>query len=192
MLDSKLHFHRYIHYFPFQALKLLRLTRFITYNFPSLGSLMFYILPWFLQCLSKRLSLTIAAYPRQRSLRFETSLFVTSYDSQDYGGGIRLRLQTGAAYNPSARTNRKHSSSIVACADVAGLSQQRPLSAESPLSNASIRHVILLCSPLNDDFIHGSSSSLSSSSYYYYMNCLILYFVCKFSVVSFYVLVLTS
>jgi hypothetical protein len=28
-------------------------------------------------------------------LRFETSLFVTSYDSQGYGGGIRPRLQTG-------------------------------------------------------------------------------------------------
>jgi hypothetical protein len=29
------------------------------------------------------------------SLRFETSLFVTSYDSQSYGGGIRPRLHTG-------------------------------------------------------------------------------------------------
>jgi hypothetical protein len=28
-------------------------------------------------------------------LRFETSLFVASYDSQGYGGGIRPRLQTG-------------------------------------------------------------------------------------------------
>jgi hypothetical protein len=28
-------------------------------------------------------------------LRFETSLFVASYDSQGYGGGIRLRLHTG-------------------------------------------------------------------------------------------------
>jgi hypothetical protein len=28
-------------------------------------------------------------------LRFETSLFVASYDSQDYGGGIRPRLNTG-------------------------------------------------------------------------------------------------
>jgi hypothetical protein len=27
-------------------------------------------------------------------LRFETSLFVVSYDSQGYGGGIRLRLHT--------------------------------------------------------------------------------------------------
>jgi hypothetical protein len=27
--------------------------------------------------------------------RFETTLFVTSYDSQDYGGGIRPRLHTG-------------------------------------------------------------------------------------------------
>jgi hypothetical protein len=30
-------------------------------------------------------------------LRFETSLFVASYDSQSYGGGIRPRLHTGAA-----------------------------------------------------------------------------------------------
>jgi hypothetical protein len=28
-------------------------------------------------------------------LRFETSLFVASYDSQGYGGGIRPRLHTG-------------------------------------------------------------------------------------------------
>jgi hypothetical protein len=28
-------------------------------------------------------------------LRFETSLFVTSYDSQGFGGGIRPRLHTG-------------------------------------------------------------------------------------------------
>jgi hypothetical protein len=28
-------------------------------------------------------------------LRFETSLFVASYDSQGHGGGIRLRLHTG-------------------------------------------------------------------------------------------------
>jgi hypothetical protein len=29
------------------------------------------------------------------SLRYETSFFVASYDSQGYGGGIRLSLQTG-------------------------------------------------------------------------------------------------
>jgi hypothetical protein len=28
-------------------------------------------------------------------LRFETSLFVASYDSQGYGGGIRTRLRMG-------------------------------------------------------------------------------------------------
>jgi hypothetical protein len=28
-------------------------------------------------------------------LRFETSLFVASYDSQGHGGGIRPRLHTG-------------------------------------------------------------------------------------------------
>jgi hypothetical protein len=54
------------------------------------------------------LSFTIAPGPRQRShfrirylvycLRFETSLFVASYDSQDYGGGIRPRLHTGVTY----------------------------------------------------------------------------------------------
>jgi hypothetical protein len=57
------------------------------------------------------LSFTIAAGPRQRShsrgpslvelgtifhcLRFESSLFVASYDLQGYGGGIRTRLHTG-------------------------------------------------------------------------------------------------
>jgi hypothetical protein len=29
-------------------------------------------------------------------LTFETSLFVASYDSQGYGGGIRPRLHTGS------------------------------------------------------------------------------------------------
>jgi hypothetical protein len=28
-------------------------------------------------------------------LRFETSVFIASYDSQSYGGGIRVRLHTG-------------------------------------------------------------------------------------------------
>jgi hypothetical protein len=32
-------------------------------------------------------------------LRFETSLFVASYDSQGYGGGIRPRLHTGLNYS---------------------------------------------------------------------------------------------
>jgi hypothetical protein len=51
-------------------------------------------------------AVTTAADPLQRSpvgivnifycLRFETSLFVASYDSQGYGGGIRPRLHTGA------------------------------------------------------------------------------------------------
>jgi hypothetical protein len=54
------------------------------------------------------LTFTIAAGPRQRShsgvrvpwdsrpgLRFETSFFVASYDSQGYGGDIRPRLHTG-------------------------------------------------------------------------------------------------
>jgi hypothetical protein len=33
-------------------------------------------------------------------LRFETSLFVASYDSQGYGGGIRPRLHTGLLRTP--------------------------------------------------------------------------------------------
>jgi hypothetical protein len=33
------------------------------------------------------------------SLRFETSLFVASYDSQGYGGGIRTRLHMGLYYH---------------------------------------------------------------------------------------------
>jgi hypothetical protein len=39
MLDSKLHFHRDVDYLHFQALKLLGLIRFITYNIFSLDSL---------------------------------------------------------------------------------------------------------------------------------------------------------
>jgi hypothetical protein len=57
------------------------------------------------------LSFTTAPGPRQRShfrvrvpttfycLRFETSLFVASYDSQGYGGGTRPRLHTGVLKN---------------------------------------------------------------------------------------------
>jgi hypothetical protein len=52
-------------------------------------------------------------------LRFETSLFVASYDSQGHGGGIRSRLHTGTlthwlliydwtTYIVSRRTHRKH------------------------------------------------------------------------------------
>jgi hypothetical protein len=47
-------------------------------------------------------------------LRFETSLFVASYDSQGHGGGIRPRLHTGCTVstdglqdNSSARIPRK-------------------------------------------------------------------------------------
>jgi hypothetical protein len=43
-------------------------------------------------------SFTIAAGVRQRHifcLRFDTSLFVASYDSQGYGGGIGPRVNTG-------------------------------------------------------------------------------------------------
>jgi hypothetical protein len=48
------------------------------------------------------LSFTITTGPRQElatihvcyCLRFETSLFVASYDTHDYGGGIRPRLRT--------------------------------------------------------------------------------------------------
>jgi hypothetical protein len=39
MLDSKLHFHRHVDYLHSQALKLLQLLIFITYNFSSLDSL---------------------------------------------------------------------------------------------------------------------------------------------------------
>jgi hypothetical protein len=77
------------------------------------------------------LSFTTAAGPRQSShyrdpspvglvtifycLRFETSLFVASYDSQGHGGGIRPRLHTGLTcqllmtyrYIVSGRTTQK-------------------------------------------------------------------------------------
>jgi hypothetical protein len=39
MLDSKLHFHRHVGYLHSQAIKLLGLIHFITYNFSSLDSL---------------------------------------------------------------------------------------------------------------------------------------------------------
>jgi hypothetical protein len=46
------------------------------------------------------LSFTIAAGPHHHfyCLGFETSLFVASYDSQGYGGGIRSRLHTGVSW----------------------------------------------------------------------------------------------
>jgi hypothetical protein len=56
MLDSKFYFHRNIDYLHSQALKLLRLFRFITYKFSSFDSLKFYILFQFFQRLSTRLS----------------------------------------------------------------------------------------------------------------------------------------
>jgi hypothetical protein len=34
-------------------------------------------------------------------LRFETSLYVASYDSQGHGGGIRPRLHTGFSFSES-------------------------------------------------------------------------------------------
>jgi hypothetical protein len=54
-------------------------------------------------------------------LRFETSLFVASYDSQGHGGGIRPRLHTGTPSNdlpcpfitPRHRSCRKHKLSVV-------------------------------------------------------------------------------
>jgi hypothetical protein len=65
------------------------------------------------------LSFTIAAGPRQRShfrvrvlvtvfysLRFDTSVFVASYDSQGYGGGIRPRLHTGLTQSKSKSKSR--------------------------------------------------------------------------------------
>jgi hypothetical protein len=38
-------------------------------------------------------------------LRFQTALFVASYDSQDYGGGIRPRLHTGLYPSEHGVTN---------------------------------------------------------------------------------------
>jgi hypothetical protein len=40
-------------------------------------------------------------------LRFETFLFVASYDSQGHGGGIRPRLHAGSRYIASGRTAKK-------------------------------------------------------------------------------------
>jgi hypothetical protein len=41
------------------------------------------------------------------SLKFETSLFVASYDSQGYGGGIRPRLQMGFTSNSKSKSDSK-------------------------------------------------------------------------------------
>jgi hypothetical protein len=49
-------------------------------------------------------------------LRFETSLFGASYDSQSHGGGIRTRLVTDRTENTALS-----SSSIVACVSVAAI-----------------------------------------------------------------------
>jgi hypothetical protein len=63
-------------------------------------------------------------------LRFETSLFVASYDSQGHGGGVRRRLHTGQeeliAYVPLIRhgphrKRRFQQFSIVACVFVAAV-----------------------------------------------------------------------
>jgi hypothetical protein len=59
MIDRKLHFHRHVDYLHYQALKHLRLIRFITYNFSSLINLNLYILLQFFQSLSARLSFGI-------------------------------------------------------------------------------------------------------------------------------------
>jgi hypothetical protein len=67
------------------------------------------------------LSFTIAAGHRQRShsrvtifycLRFETFLFIASYDSQGYGGGIRSRLHTGILPSESYVTTDGQSTSL--------------------------------------------------------------------------------
>jgi hypothetical protein len=55
-------------------------------------------------------------------LRFETSLFVASYDSQSRGGGIRPRLhmglfrllrQSSLSYKPSVRQRKTHLASLL-------------------------------------------------------------------------------
>jgi hypothetical protein len=63
-------------------------------------------------------------------LRFETSLFVASYDSQGHGGGIRPRLHTGMLGllhwlqdNPFARTPQKTVALLFRC--VRTISYQR-------------------------------------------------------------------
>jgi hypothetical protein len=104
------------------------------------------------------LSFTTAPGPRQRNhflgsspvgvettfycLRFETSLFVASYDSQGYGGGIRprlhaedefLRMNYVSFYNSvriGSRTLRL-TVRVLCCSYL--LSQQRPVESETRL-----------------------------------------------------------
>jgi hypothetical protein len=63
-------------------------------------------------------------------LRFETSLFVASYDSQGYGGGIRPRLHMGGC--------RIKKSKLTAARLVSSLYKPRPDPTENTASNNPI------------------------------------------------------
>jgi hypothetical protein len=48
-------------------------------------------------------------------LRFETSLFVASYDSQGHGGGIRPRLHTGVSHKSKSKLCYDRQFSLPVC-----------------------------------------------------------------------------
>jgi hypothetical protein len=68
------------------------MTRYLL-QFDSYGPLLYMLLALPAQSFSDPSPLGLATI--FYCLRFETSLFVASYDSQGYGGGIRPRLRTG-------------------------------------------------------------------------------------------------
>jgi hypothetical protein len=89
------------------------------------------------------LSITVGLVTIFCCLKFETSLFVASYDSQSHGGGIRPRLHTGGSWPSLCNLSTGHtentasnSSSVIACVYVAAITYQRPLFTEPLLSNS--------------------------------------------------------
>jgi hypothetical protein len=90
-------------------------------------------------------------------LRFETSLFVTSYDSQGHGGGIRPRLHTDVLlatsslrprYIAPARTTQKTSLSLLRVLSLQGKHVHRDVSQQR-----------LLCCSLFTQLLHGNGST---------------------------------
>jgi hypothetical protein len=84
-------------------------------------------------------------------LRFETSLFVASYVSQGYGGGIRPRLHTGVSLSrpvilaiepradPTENTASNSSSAVIdACLALAWISFSRNVLTEPLLRNGRV------------------------------------------------------
>jgi hypothetical protein len=78
------------------------------------------------------------------SLRFETSLFVASYDSQGYGGGIRPRLHTGIWCLPS----QSQSYITTDCQSISKSSCRVPSGAYYQIFNLEIYGLVFVGRPL--------------------------------------------